>query len=122
MFMKKVLVVSQLALLLIFSSPSFALEGQGKIVEIQSCGSGLPDTTWRNYIFFKLTDGNWFGVYGNHGVGDYDSSLNHAILLTAFSMRLDVEVKATYSVVTGCGITASMHYANLNDYLRIVHP
>lgn len=120
--MKKLLIVAQFVMLIAFSSSSYALEGQGKIVEIQSCGSGLPASSWRNYFFFKLTDDNWFGLYGNHGTGDYDSNLNlnHSLLLTAFSMQLDVEVKATYSVITGCGITASIHYANSNDYLRIV--
>lgn len=108
-------------LILVFSPLSHALQGQGKVEEIKSCG-GAQLNGWVSFVFFKLTDGNWFGIYANNTSAGLDSNFNHSLLLTAFSMQLDVEVNANYGALTSCGTTASMLWDNTTDYLRIVRP
>lgn len=100
---------------------SYALQGQGKVVEIKSCG-GANLSNWVSFVFFKLSDGNWFGIYANNTYAGLDSNFNHSILLTAFTMQLDVEVNATYGSITSCGTTAPMLWNKTTDYLRIIRP
>ena len=120
--MKKVLIISQFLLVILFSPFNYAATGLGKVEEIKSCGSGDPDPGWMNYIFFKLSDDKWFGIFANHTSAGYDSNFNHSILLTAFSMNLDVEVNATYNTRTSCGVTANMLWNKSTDYLKITQP
>jgi len=118
--MKKVLIMIQFFLLIAFSSQSYALEGQGKIVEVKTCGTGGTAYGWYNHVFFKLSDGNWFAFPGNNENRMAESNFNHSIVLMAFSMNLDVEVSATYSVINFCNTSASVLFNKSTDSLRVV--
>ncbi|MEZ5525273.1 MAG: hypothetical protein R3E62_10000 [Pseudomonadales bacterium] len=120
--MNKIVPVISLFLILVFSPLSHALQGQGKVEEIKICGTGSSSYGWYNYVFFKLSDGNWFGIYGNNENRNAEMNFNHSVLLTAFSMGLDVEVKANYGVVTACDTTVEMMFNNAVDILRVVRP
>lgn len=116
--MKKLLLVIPLFLILAFSPVSHALQGQGKVEDIKICGSGITHG-WQNYVFFKLSDGNWFGIYANHNTnGGAEGNFMHSLLLTAFSMQLDVEANFSETTLTLCGITANMFWNNTTDYLH----
>ena len=58
--MKKFLLLSVFSFLLVFGNSSHALDGQGTIEEILTCGTG--EDGWKEILMYRLSDGNWFGV------------------------------------------------------------
>ena len=105
--------------LCIFASQSYALDGSGKIEEFKICGAGGSWSTWNNYLLFKLSDGNWFGAYGNHGKYDADDSITHSAVMMVIANKWEVSVRATAGAKTVCGVTAHFIYNRVGDYFYV---
>ncbi len=105
---------------------SVASEGNGTIKEVEVCGYGEPKGSWRNVVLFKLSDGNWFGVYGNHGsttfASSFDDTPSASLVMLAFSTGWEVSVRATYRTGTFCNKTLDMLWDNSGDYIRVKRP
>lgn len=118
--MKKIVIAIQAALLIAFSSPGLALEGQGTIREIRVC---TQSSSARKSVFlYQLSDGNWFGAYGHYsgssGANAYsgDGPVLSTVLM-AYSTDQVVRVRATYITSTHCGISAAMQWDANGDYV-----
>lgn len=121
--MKLTLSALLFALSLGLATSSHALDGQGTISEVQICGSGL--STWRSYVMYKLSDGNWFAVNGNYAGGtksDYDDTPSLSLIMLAFANGWPVQVRATHSIDTMCGQTVAKTWNIVNDYIKVVRP
>ena len=122
--MKKVIFLS-IFVFVIFVKSSHALDGQGTIEEILTCGTG--DTRWKQILMYRLSDGNWFGVYAdwkgeNAAQEAYarESNTDTSLVLLAFTSGKAVQVRANYSVHTGCGHTVHMTWNTKDDYIKII--
>lgn len=116
--MKKHLVLLQLLLLLALSPAAHALEGEGTIDEIIACSDG----TWKTLLLFKLSDGQWFGTYSDYHTNaphDYDSDTFTAMVLMVFSANQHISIRATYSTLNKCGVSAAMIHTKVGDYMKV---
>ena len=84
---------------LFFSTSALAVEAEGTIDEVRICGSGNGGTGWKNHVLFKLSTGQWFYSYANWaGVShDYDGNFVYSHVMTAYSSRYKVKVKASHA-------------------------
>jgi hypothetical protein len=119
--MKKPIQTIILTALLGSSFPIHALDGQGTVEQIKICGTGSG--AWLNYLFFRLSDGSWFGLYGHYYNGSSaqsatDTTASSAVYF-AMASKIPLKVRATYSNITGCGITAAMFWQTQDNYIQI---
>jgi len=105
------------------SSEAPAKDGQGTIEEIINCGTGQTgNPSWKQYLLFKLSDGNWFGIYADYGgsaASDYDSNVATSMVLMAFSSKLPLKIRFNHHIGTYCGESVAMFWANKDDYMKI---
>lgn len=125
---KIITVLTFLVSLSLFSTVTFAATGEGTIDEIKVCGtgSGYAQPGWKNLLFFKLSDDQWFVTPLNHALNDADNDNNatYSIIMTAYSSRYKVKVNANYNVSSSwyqpCGITAVGGLRHLvGDYIAL---
>lgn len=104
-----------------FSPASFALDGVGTIEEVRLCS--YPNSNWKNMLFFRLSDGNWFGVYGHFRASSSAAyggdSPGQSLVLLAYANNHTVNVRATYATFTQCGVTANMLFDKAGDYVAV---
>lgn len=119
--MKRYLIVAIALLAFIIHGKAFALDGEGTIEEVRVCSFGHDN--WMNYVFFRLSDGTWFGTYGTyHNSSASSKGPNSTVVstvLTAFSGGHPVDVRATYATKTECGVTAEMLWKTDGDYISM---
>ena len=123
--MKRFLAFSLFAALVIFGSTSHALNGQGTIEEILTCGTG--EDGWKEILMYRLSAGNWCGVDtdwagtdNTNRMLDLESNTSTSLVMMAFTSGIPVQVRATYSTRTGCGHTVYTTWNKKDDYIRLV--
>lgn len=117
--MQKYLVLIQLLLLLGLSPMAHALDGTGTIEKVRVCTTG---TAWKGVILFQLSDGNWFGHWGEYQSNaphDYDGNTMTSTIMLAFSAKIPVKVRANHNNTTFCSIAATMIYNTAGDYIEM---
>ena len=105
-----------------FLSNSYALDGSGTVEEVKICTNNQGAfAAWNRLFFFKLSDDNWFGTFLNNPVADtkYDGDAIYSFVLSAFNIDQIIDVRANYTTLTMCGITAAMLYNTTGDYVTI---
>ena len=116
--MKKYLTIVLLTCGLMAFTPAYALDGEGTIEDFMICGSG--EKYWKSYVMFKLSDGNWFGLYGQwDAMGD---SPSYSTVILALSNKWPLSVRANYSLRTHCGVSAMFFWNSRDDYIKINFP
>lgn len=123
--MKKLVLLLTAITALLGYSPSYALDGAGTVEQIRICTriDGLQDNPWTRIGLFKLSDGNWFGVYMNHTQStatDYDDNTIYSLALLAFTANYQVNVRANYTTHTACGIQATFLWSAEGDYIELL--
>ncbi len=61
---RKVLVFGLVLAASAVSNVALALEGMGTVEEIRICANSHA-TSHKTFMFYRLSDGNWFGIYAN---------------------------------------------------------
>ncbi len=119
--MKKYFTVLALLCALAIHGKAFALDGAGTIEEVRVCSFG--DDRRVNHVFFRLSDGQWFGTWGAYSetanTGNIANTTVVSTVLTAYSSADFVEVRATHSTQTACGVTAAMLWKTDGDYIAM---
>lgn len=117
--MKKYFFWLFITIFFLFSSISYATDGQGTIQEIMEC----QDTGGWKKLLFKLTDGQWFGIAANFtgsSSTDFDQNLTSSLVKMAFISQLQLEVRISYDEnKVSCGITHAYQWDTLGDYIKI---
>ena len=72
----------------------------------------------------RLSDGNWFGVYGHYHYNSSDAysgdSPGQPLIMLAYTGRLSVRVRANYAASIRCGMTVNIIWNNTGDYIHVL--
>lgn len=120
--MKLFRITAVLFFMMLMTPVANAVVGAGTVEEVMSCSTGHPNPGWKQALLFKLSDGNWFGVYADYQsttAADQDSNFAVSMVLTAFTSRLPVSVKFNYQTNTFCGMSVPMFWDTAGDYIKI---
>ncbi len=122
--MKKLNLLILVLVCWISSNSVFALEGTGTIQEIRMCTYSTPGSSHKNFIFFRLSDGGWYGLYGHYvavanGTYSGGDTPSQSIVFLAYANNHRVSVRATYTAKTECNVTAPMIWDGGGDYISI---
>lgn len=109
-----------ISMLAILTSPIVnAKEGQGTIEKIINCGAG---SGWKQFLLFKLSDGNWFGIHAetvNRQSSSNDSNFAVATIMMAFTAKLPVSVRFDHNSQVQCGKNITTFWSKKGNYIEI---
>lgn len=97
------------------------VDGNGTIEVLQHCSPGVA--SWSSLTQFKLSDGQWFGLWTQNSTAGLDSDAEYALVMLAYTTKEPITVRASWSATgdpyTACGIAAYMVYRTQGEYIRL---